>query len=211
MKRVYPVITLCGSTRFRKEFEEMQKELTLKGNIVVSVGLFGHNGDAEVWENAKEGTLTQTKIMLDDMHKKKIDMSDSIYVINPQGYIGTSTWSEICYAKMLGKKIDFMEPVSDDKIKEITAEHIRQAETLAWKQIDYIRHSDGYYVLDDFAHFSYKRKEIVDPWINVETHYNGEAWINHSDPEQAVDPFVYYGKEKVATFVEKILLMNDQQ
>lgn len=211
MKRVYPVITLCGSTRFRKEFEEMQKELTLKGNIVISVGLFGHNGDAEVWENAKEGTLTQTKIMLDDMHKKKIDMSDSIYVINPQGYIGTSTWSEICYAKMLGKKIDFMEPVSDDKIKEITAEHIRQAETLAWKQIDYIRHSNGYYVLDDFAHFSYKRKEIIDPWINVETHYNGEAWINHSDPKQAVDPFVYYGKEKVATFVEKILLMNDQQ
>ncbi len=45
----------------------------IKENIVISVGLFGHNGDAEVWENAKEGTLTQTKIMIDDMHKKKIE------------------------------------------------------------------------------------------------------------------------------------------
>ena len=49
MKKKYPVITLCGSTRFRKEFEEMQKNLTLKGNIIISRGLFGHDGDAELW------------------------------------------------------------------------------------------------------------------------------------------------------------------
>lgn len=95
MNKAYPVITLCGSTRFRKEYEMKQKELTLQGNIVISVGLFGHDGDSEVWENMDEGTLTKTKMMLDDMHKKKIDMSDSIFVINPQGYIGKSTWSEI--------------------------------------------------------------------------------------------------------------------
>ena len=47
----YPVITLCGSTRFKEEFMEMQKKLTLAGNIVISVGLFGHAGDEEVWEN----------------------------------------------------------------------------------------------------------------------------------------------------------------
>jgi len=67
----YPVITLCGSTRFKEEFMEMQKKLTLAGNIVISVGLFGHAGDAEVWENMDEGTLTRTKEMLDDMHKGK--------------------------------------------------------------------------------------------------------------------------------------------
>lgn len=55
----YSVITLCGSTRFKEEFMEMQKKLTLAGNIVISVGLFGHAGDAEVWENMDEGTLTQ--------------------------------------------------------------------------------------------------------------------------------------------------------
>ena len=54
MKKKYPVITLCGSTRFKEEFMEAQKELTLAGNIVISVGLFGHSGDKEVWEGMDE-------------------------------------------------------------------------------------------------------------------------------------------------------------
>ena len=45
----YKVITLCGSTRFKEQFFEVQKRLTLEGNIVISVGLFGHSGDDEVW------------------------------------------------------------------------------------------------------------------------------------------------------------------
>ena len=105
----YKVITLCGSTRFKDEFMEAQKRLTLEGNIVISVGLFGHAGDAEVWENMDEGTLTKTKEMLDDMHKRKIDMADEIYVINVGGYIGSSTKSEIEYAKATGKGILYLE------------------------------------------------------------------------------------------------------
>lgn len=105
----YPVITLCGSTRFKDEFMEAQKKLTLEGNIVISVGLFGHSGDQEVWENMDEGTLTKTKEMLDDMHKRKIDMADSIYVINVGGYIGDSTRSEIEYAKSHGKEVRYLE------------------------------------------------------------------------------------------------------
>ena len=101
----YPVITLCGSTRFKDEFMQVQKELTLKGNIVISVGLFGHSGDNEVFTNK------ETKIMLDDIHKRKIDLSDSIYVINKNGYIGESTKSEIEYAKMTGKNIYYMETI----------------------------------------------------------------------------------------------------
>lgn len=105
----YKVITLCGSTRFKDEFMESQKRLTLEGNIVISVGLFGHAGDAEVWENMDEGTLTKTKEMLDDMHKRKIDMADEIYVINVGGYIGSSTKSEIEDAKATGKGIRYLE------------------------------------------------------------------------------------------------------
>ena len=108
-QKKYPVITLCGSTRFKKEFMEVQKRLTLEGNIVISVGLFGHAGDAEVWENMDEGTLTKTKEMLDDMHKRKIDMADEIFVINVGGYIGESTKSEIAYAKTHGKKVNYLE------------------------------------------------------------------------------------------------------
>ena len=102
----YKVITLCGSTRFKEQFLEAQKRLTLAGNIVISVGLFGHSGDNEVWS---EGT----KEMLDDMHKRKIDMADSIYVINVGGYIGESTRSEIEYTKKNGKAIEYLEPVTD--------------------------------------------------------------------------------------------------
>ena len=105
----YKVITLCGSTKFKDEFLKAQKDLTLKGNIVISVGLFGHSGDFEVWENMDEGTLTKTKEMLDDMHKRKIDMSDEIFVINVNGYIGDSTKSEIEYAIKTGKKVNYLE------------------------------------------------------------------------------------------------------
>ena len=107
----YKVITLCGSTRFRDEFMETQKRLTLEGNIVISVGLFGHSGDNEVWENMDEGTLTKTKEMLDDMHKRKIDMADEIFVINVGGYIGSSTRSEIEYAEATGKSVRYLEEV----------------------------------------------------------------------------------------------------
>ena len=109
--RKYKVITLCGSTRFKDQFLETQKRLTLEGNIVISVGLFGHSGDNEVWENMDEGTLTQTKKMLDDMHKRKIDMADEIFVINVGGYIGDSTRSEIEYAYAAGKGVRYLEPV----------------------------------------------------------------------------------------------------
>ena len=106
----YKVITLCGSTRFKDEFMEAQKRLTLEGNIVISVGLFGHSGDHEVWENMDEGTLTATKEMLDDMHKRKIDMADEIFVINVGSYIGESTRSEIEYALIHGKTVKYLEP-----------------------------------------------------------------------------------------------------
>ena len=101
----YKVITLCGSTRFKEQFLEAQKRLTLEGNIVISVGLFGHSGDEEVWT---EGT----KEMLDDMHKRKIDMADSIYVINVGGYIGSSTRSEIEYAIKNGKEVRYLAPLT---------------------------------------------------------------------------------------------------
>ncbi len=106
----YRVITLCGSTRFKDQFLEAQKRLTLEGNIVISVGLFGHSGDAEVWDGMDEGTRSKTKEMLDDMHKRKIDMADGIYVINVGGYIGESTKSEIEYALAHGKTVEYLEP-----------------------------------------------------------------------------------------------------
>lgn len=98
----YKIVTLCGSTRFKEQFMEAQKQLTLEGCIVISVGLFGHSGDADVW---KPGV----KEMLDDMHLRKIDLADEIFVINVGGYIGESTRREIAYAKKTGKPVRYLE------------------------------------------------------------------------------------------------------
>jgi len=107
----YKVITLCGSTKFKNEFVKAQRDLTLKGNIVLSVGMFGNSEDAEVLENMDSETFNKTKAMLGDMHKRKIDMADEIFVINVNGYIGESTRSEIEYAKSTGKTISYLEEV----------------------------------------------------------------------------------------------------
>ncbi len=98
----YKVITLCGSTKFKDDFIEQQKRLSLEGNIVISVGFFELSGNNEIWTE-------ETKEMLDDMHKRKIDMADEIFVINKNGYIGNSTKSEIEYALKAGKKVNYME------------------------------------------------------------------------------------------------------
>lgn len=98
----YKVITPCGSTKFKDAFMQEQKRLTLEGNIVISVGMFGHSGDQEVWTDG-------VKEMLDDMHKRKIDMADEIFVINVGGYIGSSTKSEIAYAQSTGKVVRYLE------------------------------------------------------------------------------------------------------
>jgi len=101
----YKIITLCGSTKFKDEFIAQQKRLTLEGNIVISVGLFGHSGDDEEWTE-------HTKPMLDDMHKRKIDLADEIFVINVGGYIGSSTRSEIDYAVHTNKALKYLESLS---------------------------------------------------------------------------------------------------
>ena len=69
---------------------------------MISIGLFGHEDDNEV---CTEGI----KEMLDDMHFRKIDIADEIFVLNVGGYIGSSTRNEIEYAKRTGKPISYLE------------------------------------------------------------------------------------------------------
>ena len=102
LKDKYNVITLCGSIRFKNEFMKVQEELTLDGNIVFTPNFFN---------NLKGEINAETKKMLDEMHRQKIDISNEIYVINCGGYIGESTKSEIEYAKANGKKISYLEDI----------------------------------------------------------------------------------------------------
>ena len=101
MDKKYKVITLCGSIKFKEEFLKMQEKLTLDGNIVLTPNFFQNIKKEEINE--------QTKKMLDGMHRQKIDMSDAIFVINVNGYIGESTKNEIEYAKSKNKEILYLE------------------------------------------------------------------------------------------------------
>jgi hypothetical protein len=93
------VVTICGSTRFRAEMTEANRVMTLKGRIVLAPGVFGHDGD----EMADE-----QKAALDELHLRKIDMSDEVLVVNPGGYIGESTRREIAYALQTGKTVRYV-------------------------------------------------------------------------------------------------------
>lgn len=98
---MFNIVTLCGSTKFKDKFIEIQKKLTLKGNVVISLSVFTQSDN--------EDLNTETLKMLDKMHKQKIGMCDEIFVINKGGYIGKNTLKEIKYAKSLNKKISYLE------------------------------------------------------------------------------------------------------
>ena len=92
------IVCLCGSTRFRELYRATNAQETLKGNIVLSVGCFA--GDPEWGTN---------KVNLDELHKRKIDLADEVLVLTVDGYIGSSTRSEIEYAKGLAKPIRYID------------------------------------------------------------------------------------------------------
>ena len=88
------IITICGSTKFKDEMINTAKELTLNGIIVLMPFVFAHCGDS---------ITDEQKLLLDKLHFQKIEMSDVIFVVNVNNYIGESTKREIEYAKKLGK------------------------------------------------------------------------------------------------------------
>lgn len=98
----YKVVTLCGSTRFKEAFERENRRLTLDGCIVLAPGVFGH-------AESSGPVSDEEKRMLDNMHLRKIDLSDEIFVINVGGYIGESTAREVEYARKHGRAIKYLE------------------------------------------------------------------------------------------------------
>lgn len=104
MKKRYPIITLCGSSRFREKFIEVANKLTLQDYIVLTPS-FVFEKSPDLNNLIVSSTLKETLFL---MHNQRIDMADEILVINPNGYIGESTKSEIKYAKKNNKKINYL-------------------------------------------------------------------------------------------------------
>lgn len=91
------VITICGSLKFKDEMIKIAEQLELQGNCVIAP-IYPTNVNKDVYTAAEVE-------MLDRMHKEKIKMSDAILVVNKNNYIGSSTNSEIEFAKVLNKEI----------------------------------------------------------------------------------------------------------
>ena len=105
------IVTLCGSTRFYHEFQRANFDLTMQGKIVLSVGFYAGSPDRMVQEHGEGiGSTPDEKLMLDELHKRKIDISDRVLVLNVGGYIGESTRSEIEHATRIGVPVDYLEP-----------------------------------------------------------------------------------------------------
>lgn len=105
------VVVLCGSTRFMEAFNEAGWVETLRGHIVLSVGVSKHLPPDHGGEFLGEITMQ----MLDELHWRKIDLADEVFVLNVGGYIGYSTGREVEYAKQIGKPIRYLEQGTDDE------------------------------------------------------------------------------------------------
>jgi len=117
------IITICGSTRFKKEIEAVAHDLTLQDHIVLTPCVFHHADEEEL--------PVETKIRLDNLHKEKINMSDAIFVVNVDGYIGESTYGEIDWANRMKKQIFFLvepEKPEEEKNEEAKSEEVKDAE-----------------------------------------------------------------------------------
>ncbi len=102
------VVCLCGSTRFTREMLIKQWELTKQGYIVLTwCALPDDYYQGE--DTAHIGDQEGVKEAIDELHKRKIDLSDKVFVINVEGYIGSSTRSEIDYAVSHGKPVEYLE------------------------------------------------------------------------------------------------------
>jgi hypothetical protein len=107
------IACLCGSTRFYDQFQQANYDLTMAGEIVLSVGFYPH-AKAQHGHGEGVGHDSNEKVALDELHKRKIDLADYVYVLNVGGYIGDSTRSEIEYAEKIGRPIAYLAPVAQD-------------------------------------------------------------------------------------------------
>lgn len=114
-REVVEVVCLCGSTRFADQHAIRRWELEQEGQgkvVVLMINYLPHWwAEEQGWDgNDHFGERTGTKEMLDELHLRKIDLSDRVEVINPGGYVGESTAREIAYAMKTGKPVTYMDP-----------------------------------------------------------------------------------------------------
>lgn len=118
-KRKPKIVCLCGSTRFSDAFREANLVLTLSGEIVLTVGCDFKSDDAI-------GLAETVKQELDELHLRKIDLADYVYILNVDGYIGSSTQRELAYAMATGKPTQFLNQAAGREFLQNNTKAIQQ-------------------------------------------------------------------------------------
>lgn len=114
------IICICGSTRFgdlhavkKWDFESSGKAICLMINILPYWYC-----EVQGWDKLDHiGEQAGLRDILDELHFRKIDLCDELFIINYKGYIGESTRNEINYAKRIGKPVKYMEKTRDEADK----------------------------------------------------------------------------------------------
>ncbi len=100
------IVCFCGSTRFATTFMIERWNLEKQGIITLGINILPNGYFKENHHGAEQEGV---KDILDELHKRKIDISDEVVILNVDGYIGESTRSELEYAKSIGKPISYLE------------------------------------------------------------------------------------------------------
>jgi hypothetical protein len=100
------IICFCGSTRFTAEMLLTSWAFAKMGYLTLHWNILPDTCDGKSHHRAEEQGC---KELMDELHKRKIDLADEVFVININGYIGESTRSEIEYAEAHGKEIKYLE------------------------------------------------------------------------------------------------------
>ena len=101
-----PVITLCGSMRFREEIERLGAELTMAGHVVLAPIALDPSTELDADQRALLGRI----------HLQKVAMADEVLVVNVGGYVGEDTRREIAYARSRGTAVSYLEPQDNGQV-----------------------------------------------------------------------------------------------
>lgn len=105
------IVCICGSMQFIDEMDAANRELTLGGAIVLAPAPVPRGAE----DATAEPVTDEQRTALGKLHLRKIDLADRVLVVNPGGYVGSSTTREIAHARATGKPISFTGPPADGR------------------------------------------------------------------------------------------------
>jgi len=119
MKSQGQIVTLCGNPQYFDAFMSAQRDLALAGNIVLTNAFLHPSDNAGLASSTDNSASAATRIMLADMCRQQIEMSDYVFVVNVDGDIDETTRVEILYALETGKRVQYLEPPVDHKTEAV--------------------------------------------------------------------------------------------